>query len=47
LEDIQARGGLPESVMLLQKPIPFDQLRERIETKLNYLQPKMRNAPST
>lgn len=43
LEDIQAKGGLPESVMLLQKPIPFDQLRERIETKLNYLQPKMRN----
>ncbi len=44
LEDIEARGGLPDSVMLLQKPIPFDQLRERIETKLNYLQPKLRNA---
>jgi excisionase family DNA binding protein len=43
LEDIEAKGGLPESVMLLQKPIPFDQLRERIETKLNYLQPKLRN----
>ena len=43
LEDIEAKGGLPDSVMLLQKPIPFDQLRERIETKLNYLQPKLRN----
>jgi excisionase family DNA binding protein len=47
LEDIEARGGLPDSVMLLQKPIPFDQLRERIETKLNYLQPKMRNTSTS
>jgi excisionase family DNA binding protein len=41
-EDIEAKGGLPESVLLLPKPIPFDQLRERIETKLNFIQPKGR-----
>lgn len=39
-EDIEAKGGLPESVLLLPKPIPFDQLRERIEAKLNFIQPK-------
>jgi excisionase family DNA binding protein len=41
-EDIEAKGGLPESVLLLPKPIPFDQLRERIEAKLNFIQPKGR-----
>jgi excisionase family DNA binding protein len=39
-EDIEAKGGLPESVLLLPKPIPFDQLRERIEAKLNFIQPR-------
>jgi excisionase family DNA binding protein len=41
-EDIEAKGGLPESVLLLPKPIPFDQLRERIEAKLNFIQPRAR-----